>query len=82
MNKIYIYSYFLEWKIEERSSFPFKIFHPPHTIFEEKKFRNEHLIQILDKNDENVTRGKTFRLKLEFYNTETKMKNVIRHIFA
>ena len=34
-----------------------------------------------DKRDEKEARKKTYRLKLEFYNTDKKMKNIIRLIF-
>ena len=36
---------------------------------------------IFRKNDEKMARKKTYRLKLEFFKTDRKMKNIIRHIF-
>ena len=36
---------------------------------------------ILDKNDEKVVHEKTYRMKLEFYDTDRKMENVSGYIF-
>ena len=38
--------------------------------------------QFLDESDEKVVREKTYCLKLEFYNTDRKMKNIIRRNFT
>ena len=45
-----------------------------------KQSQNEHLSQFSDKSDE-IVREKTYLLKLEFYNTDRKMKSTIRCIF-
>ena len=34
----------------------------------------------MDKSDEKVVYEKTYQLKLKFYNTDRKMKSIIRHI--
>ena len=38
--------------------------------------------QFSDKSDVKEAREKTYRLKLEFYNTDRKMKNINRRIFT
>ena len=38
--------------------------------------------QFFDKSDEKVVREKIYLLKLELYNTDRKMKNIIRGIFG
>ena len=47
-----------------------------------KLSQNKHFCQFSDKSDEKVAPKKTYRFKLEFYNTDRKIKNVIRHIFV
>ena len=47
----------------------------------EKQSQNEHLSQISDKRDEKVVHEKTYLMELEFYNTDGKIKNIIRCIF-
>ena len=47
----------------------------------ENQSQNEHLCQFSDKRDEKVVREKTYLLKLEFYNTDRKMKSIIGCIF-
>ena len=42
--------------------------------------QNEHLIQYSNKKSEKLAREKTYWLKLEFYNTDRKVKNIIRRI--
>ena len=46
-----------------------------------KLSQNKHFCQFSDKSDEKVVREKTYLLKLEFYNTDRKMKSIIRCIF-
>ena len=46
-----------------------------------KHSQNEHLNQFSDKSDEKVAREETYLLKLKFYNTDRKMKSIVRRIF-
>ena len=58
----------------------FFIFLSNHPIFE-KQSQNESLESIFGKSDEKMVHEKTYLLKLEFYNTDRKMKSTIRCSF-
>ena len=49
--------------------------------FRIKGSQNEYLGQFLDKSDEKVVHETTYLLKLKSYNTDRKMKSIIRCIF-
>ena len=51
-----------------------------HLIFEKTELKWA-LRQFSDESDEKVVRKKAYRLKLEFYNTDRQLKNIIRRIF-
>ena len=51
---------------------------PPYS---RKQSQNEHLSLFSDKCDEKEACEKTYPMKLEFYNNDGKMKNIIRYIF-
>ena len=59
----------------------FAVFLLNQPIFEKKQSLNEHLRLFSDKSGERMVREKTYRLKLEFYNTDRKMKSIIRRVF-
>ena len=76
MRKNYRYSYFYNRKSDSVFRFSVK---PPYI---RKNSQNAHLGQFSNKRDEKVVCKKTYLLKLEFYNTERKMKNIIRRIYT
>ena len=59
----------------------FVVFLLDHPIFEKTELKMSICDNFRIKSDEKVAREKTYRLKLEFYNTHGKMKNIIRSIF-
>ena len=73
MHKKDRYSYLYNGKSDSVLHFSVKFSHEFSHEFSHH-FQNEHLSPFSDKRDEKVVRGKTYRLKLEFYNTERKMK--------
>ena len=74
--KNYGYSYFYNDKSD--SVFRFSVKSPN---IRKKRSQNEPFRQFSDKINEKVEREKTYLLKLEFYNTDRKMKSTIRCIF-
>ena len=75
MHKKDTYSYLYGGKSNRIFRFSVK---PPN--IQEKQSPNEHLSPFSDKNDEKMPREKTYWLELQFYNTDRKMKNIIRRI--
>ena len=69
MRKNYGYSYFYIGKSDSVFCFSIK---PPNI-----PKNNEHLSQFSDKSDEKVVREKIYLVKLEFYNSDRKMKSII-----
>ena len=53
-----------------------------HPIFEKTELKMSICDNFRIKSDEKVALEKTYRLKLEFYNTDKKLKNIIRRVFT
>ena len=72
MHKNYRYSYFCNGKSDSVFRFSVK----PLNI-RKKQNLNEYFSQFSDKSDVKVVHEKTYLLKPEFYNTDSKMKSII-----
>ena len=77
MHKIYRYSYFYDGESNCVCLFPVELPNSP-----ENRVKNEQMNQFSDESAEKVACEKSYLLKLEFYNTDRKMKKIIRHIFT
>ena len=64
--------------MENRTVFFFLLLNIP--IFQKIESK-KHSSQFSDKSDEKMAFEKTYWLKLEFYNTDRKMKNIITCVF-